>query len=69
MVSLSGKWQSSIPAEISQLMSFPIDFDWDWQLREVDGDEWFVARLLVENKPYKIIAGRVMAEVEDPPHE
>ena len=69
MVSLSGKWHSSIPAEISQLMSFPIDSDWDWQLREVDGDEWFVARLLVENRPYKIIAGRVMAEVEDPPHE
>jgi hypothetical protein len=63
-----GRWLSSIPPEITQLMSEPYP-SWDWQVRDIDDEEWFVARLIDNNKCQRIVAGRVAAVVEEPPPE
>jgi len=42
---------------------------WDWQVRDIDDEEWFVARLIDNNKCQRIVAGRVAVVVEEPPHE
>ena len=63
-----GRWLSSIPPEITKLMSEPYP-SWDWQVRDIDDEEWFVARFIDNNKCQRIVAGRVAGVVEEPPHE
>ena len=55
-----GEWKSSIPNEIELIMQDD-KHDWDWQVREISGIEWFVARIGT-----KTIAGMIAAPVESP---
>ena len=50
-----GEWKSSIPNEIELIMQDD-KHDWDWQVREISGIEWFVARIGT-----KTIAGMIAA--------
>ena len=63
----SGRWTSSIPPEITQLLCEPYP-NWDWQVRDIEDEEWFVARLLDNNKCERIVAGRVAVVAEGPEH-
>jgi hypothetical protein len=56
-----GEWKASIPNEVQLLMQDDKP-DWDWQVREVNGIEWFVARIGT-----KAIAGMIAATVDAPP--
>ncbi len=64
----SGRWTNSIPPEITQLVSEPFP-TWDWQVRDIDDEEWIVARLIDNNKCERIVAGRVAVVVEGPANE
>ena len=56
-----GEWKASIPNEVQLLLQDDLP-DWDWQVREVNGIEWFVARLGT-----RAIAGMITATVDSPP--
>ena len=56
-----GQWSGSLPGEVHLIMQDD-GYDWDWQIRTVNDENWFVARI-----GQKTIAGRVAAEVETPP--
>ena len=56
-----GEWKASIPSEVQKLMQDDLP-DWDWQVREVNGIEWFVARI-----GNRSIAGMIAATVDAPP--
>tara|TARA_R100000008_G_scaffold32829_1_gene18425 strand:- start:4343 stop:4558 length:216 start_codon:yes stop_codon:yes gene_type:complete len=56
----SGTWTDSIPAEIDNLLRDD-QHGWDWQIRDIEGQSWFVAR--VGNK---VIAGKIATETEAP---
>ena len=56
-----GNWKASIPNEVQLLMQDDLP-DWDWQVREVNGIEWFVARI-----GNRAIAGMIAATVDAPP--
>ena len=61
-----GYWSNSIPPEIDQLLNEPNPL-WDWQVREVDEEEWIVARLIDNNHCERVVAGKIAVAVEDPP--
>ena len=56
-----GEWKASIPNEVQLLLQDDLP-DWDWQIREVNGIEWFVARIGT-----RAIAGMIAATVDSPP--
>lgn len=63
-----GRWSTSLPAEIDQLLQ-ERNPTWDWQTRDIDDELWIVARLMDNNQCYKVVAAQVVAVVESPPDE
>lgn len=55
-----GQWRDSIPGEI-QLMLQDQSPEWDWQVRAINGNNWFVARI-----GSKTVAGKIEVESETP---